>query len=99
GFSEMYQVQDDLCLSCEHGRSSDDARNRFVTSFVLELPVGRGRRWLTNTTPVVDGFLGGWQVSGINTEMGGMPWSSLVGGNTANIEISGQSRRANRICN
>lgn len=46
-------------------RAGFDRRHSFVQSYIYELPVGRGKRWLS------EGFLthvlGGWQVNGILT--------------------------------
>jgi hypothetical protein len=42
-----------------------------VTSFVWNLPFGQGQRFGTNMGTVLNGVLGGWQVSGINTMRGG----------------------------
>src|SRR5437773_3765023 len=46
GFGGQFFAQDPDNVAAEKGRSSDDARHRFVTSYVWELPFGRGRRWL-----------------------------------------------------
>ncbi len=42
-----------------------------VTSFVWHLPFGQGQRFGTNMGTVLNGILGGWQVSGINTMRSG----------------------------
>ena len=42
-----------------------------VTSFVWNLPFGQGQRFGTNMGTVLNGILGGWQVSGINTMRSG----------------------------
>lgn len=44
----------------------------FVANYLLELPFGRGRRWL-NESRVADFFLGGWQISGIQRYQSGLP--------------------------
>jgi len=47
-------------------------------SWIYELPVGNGK--LLNLNPVVDKFLGGWQVSGIQNWRSGGPVSIGTGG-------------------
>ena len=47
----------------DRGPSDIDIRHMFVASYVYELPVGKGRRFL-NRGGVSDAILGGWQVSG-----------------------------------
>lgn len=49
-----------------------DIPQRFVASFVYELPVGRGKP-LAVSNRVLNGFLGGWSVSGFMTVQGGQP--------------------------
>jgi len=40
---------------------------------VWELPFGRDRRWATDLPPVVEGILGGWRLTAINTMASGLP--------------------------
>lgn len=40
-----------------------DRTHRMTASGIWELPFGKGRRWAANMHPVVNGVLGGWQVS------------------------------------
>lgn len=51
----------------DYGPLPYDQRLRFTTSFSYELPVGRGRRFLSAAPGWVDAVLGGWQVGGIVT--------------------------------
>jgi hypothetical protein len=44
-----------------------------TTSFVYELPFGKGRKLGSNWNPVLDGILGGWEVNTINTANSGTP--------------------------
>lgn len=57
----------------DRGRSEFDVDHRLVNSFVMELPVGRGRKYLGSTNRVVDAIAGGWQVNGIVTFQSGFP--------------------------
>jgi hypothetical protein len=59
----------------------------FVVSWVYHLPVGRGERFLTKENRVVDGFLGGWQLSGIQSYAAGT--SFTVGQSTTSIPTFG----------
>ncbi len=60
-------------LASEFGRSGYDQPFNNTTSFVWELPFGKGRRYAANMNPIVEGILGGWRVVGINTMTSGMP--------------------------
>jgi hypothetical protein len=45
---------------------------------IWELPVGRGRRFLTGVNKWVDGFIGGWQLTSIFRYNSGLPTSAPV---------------------
>ncbi|HWA93333.1 MAG TPA: carboxypeptidase regulatory-like domain-containing protein [Terracidiphilus sp.] len=60
-------------MNGEYGPTSVDLRHIFSASAVWTLPVGRGRSLLTHASPLVDGILGGWQLSGIGTARTGLP--------------------------
>lgn len=83
-------VQNPRNLRAERGLSEFDARHRFVTSFVYELPVGRGRRWLSAAHPILDHLLGGWQVTGILTLQSGRPFTVIT---TRDISNTGGENR------
>ncbi|MBI4910646.1 MAG: TonB-dependent receptor [Acidobacteria bacterium] len=57
----------------DRGRSSFDVDHRVVSSVVLEIPVGRGRKYLTSANRALDAIIGGWQVNGIVTFQSGFP--------------------------
>ena len=61
------------------GPSSIDFGQRFVGSFVLELPVGRGRRFASQVPGAVNAIIGGWQLGGIVTFQGGFPFTPTLG--------------------
>jgi len=49
----------------DYGNVSFTARQRFLATFLYELPVGKGRRFAGNSNKLVDGIIGGWEVSGV----------------------------------
>lgn len=53
--------------------SSGDVRNRFIASYIYQLPVGRGRLLGSNIPAWEDAVIGGWQVNGITTLQSGTP--------------------------
>ncbi len=67
GPQNLYDIDADYAVS-----SYDQPYNN-TTSFVWELPFGQGRKWLSEANPVVNGILGGWTLSGINTMTSGEP--------------------------
>ena len=73
-----------------------------TTSFVLEVPFGRGR-WLGgDLNPVLDTILGGWVLSGVNTMTSGQPINFRYGPSpvTNNLPsfLGGVALRPNVIC-
>ncbi len=57
----------------EWGRSYFDARHNFVGSYIYQLPFGKERKYGSHINPIANGFLGGWQVSGIVSLRSGFP--------------------------
>jgi hypothetical protein len=50
-----------------------DPTHRFVGAATVEIPVGRGRRFGSDMSGLLDAFVGGWQISGIYTYYSGVP--------------------------
>lgn len=82
GPQNFYDLED------SYGTSFYDQPRNSTTSFVWDLPVGRGRRWLSEAHPIVDAVLGGWTVSGINTMTSGLA-ASLTYSPSAAFQVSG----------
>jgi len=60
-------------LESEFGRSGYDQPINNTTSFVWELPFGKGRRYADDLPAIMEGILGGWRVVGISTITSGVP--------------------------
>jgi outer membrane receptor protein involved in Fe transport len=85
-------------LAADYGQSDYNLPLANVTSLVYDLPVGRGRDYLSSANPVLDGILGGWQISAINTAQGGTPFNLTYTPNALNVvspQISATYRGAN----
>ena len=61
-----------------------DLAQRFVMSYIYELPFGRGRRFGAQSSRLLEVILGGWQFNGITTFQTGTP-ISLGANNTAGL--------------
>jgi hypothetical protein len=66
-------VQDWNNLNGEKSLSSQDVSQRLVISYVLDLPFGHGKYWLSGATGVEDKVVSGWGVDGITTFQRGFP--------------------------
>jgi hypothetical protein len=57
--------QDFHNLEADYSYSAYDQPYNSTTSLVWELPFGKGRRFMSDASGLVEGLLGGWQLSGI----------------------------------
>ncbi|MET0168509.1 MAG: TonB-dependent receptor [Vicinamibacterales bacterium] len=65
--------QDFRNLEADFGYSNYHQPYNNTTSFVWSLPFGTGRRWGSSASPLLDAFIGGWQLAGINSVYAGEP--------------------------
>jgi hypothetical protein len=79
-------VQDYNNLKGERSLSSQDVSQRLIISYVLDLPFGHGRRFLNESSGVVDKVVGGWGVDGITTFQRGFPLKITWGGGATALE-------------
>jgi hypothetical protein len=78
--------------TCEYARSSYDVRHRWVTSALVELPFGRGRRFGEGMPAVLDAVVGNWRLGGILTLESGSPVTPNAGRDTTNIGVGAGNR-------
>jgi hypothetical protein len=91
------QGQNDNNPSQERGLTVDDVRHRFTFSTLYELPFGNGRRWLSHTNRLVNGILGGWELTALESFQTGFPITPQSGIDSANVGTG--NWRPDRICN
>jgi len=70
---------------------SQDIRHRLVTSFVYELPFGKGQKFGANASGAVNRLIGGWQFNGIVEFQSGLPLIITQGAN--NVGLFNPSQR------
>jgi carboxypeptidase family protein len=73
GSSDTFTAQNPHDLNAEKALSYQDVPHSFVLSYLYELPVGKGKKFL-NRGGVVDKVLGGWQVGGVQRYQSGAPF-------------------------
>ncbi len=64
-----------------------DITQAFKTNFIYELPVGRGKTFLSDAHGIVNGFLGGWTFNGNVRIQSGSPFSF------GNVQLVGMSKK------
>jgi hypothetical protein len=67
------QIQNNNTPKGERSLSSQDAPQRLVISYVLDLPFGPGKRYLSDASGVKAKLVGGWGVDGITIFQKGFP--------------------------
>ena len=65
--------QDNNDPGSNYSLSSFDARQRLVVSYLFELPIGKGKRFLNQMQGPANAVLGGWGLEGITTFQKGFP--------------------------
>jgi hypothetical protein len=84
GGGAVVVAQNAFDLAAERGLSSFDQRHRFVADYLIELPFGHDKRWLSNKSLLRDVF-GDWQWSGDWTIASGLPFSPQVIGSFTEV--------------
>ena len=75
--------------SLEKSLMSNDIPKSFVASYIYELPVGKGKK-IAPGNKIVEGVIGGWQVSGVFTAKDGFPLAMTTTTNNTNSFGGGQ---------
>ncbi|MBT9330614.1 TonB-dependent receptor [Paracidobacterium acidisoli] len=98
GGGEADTPQNNNCLACERSSSDQDVRSYFRMSTIYQLPFGRGRAFLNNSSRITDLFLGGWQLSGIASARSGLPVNITMSRSaTALPDEINKGQRPNRV--
>jgi hypothetical protein len=66
-------VQDWNNLKGEYSVSSQDVPQRLIINYVLDLPFGHGKKWMSDATGIKDKVIAGWGVDGVTTLQRGFP--------------------------
>jgi hypothetical protein len=84
-------LQDPSNLRLEKSLASFDAAHRLVVSYVYDLPVGKGKHFLSGLHGAADKLLSGWGIGGITTFQSGLPLALTTASNLTN-SLGGGSR-------
>ncbi|HXJ39588.1 MAG TPA: TonB-dependent receptor [Bryobacteraceae bacterium] len=67
----------------DYGLSDFSRKHVLTVAHTLELPVGKGRRYLKNASRAAEAILGGWNFRGITTYNSGLPFSPVLSNNSS----------------
>jgi hypothetical protein len=73
GFAGSAFIVNPLRQSSWYGNSDFDIRHLINASAVFEMPFGKGKAFLNNSNGLLQGLVGGWQLSGIYRWNTGLP--------------------------
>ncbi len=79
------------------GIEANDVPQRLVFSLVYDLPFGKGRKFLSSSTPIMNHVLGGWQFSSLSVLQKGRPVMITAPDSTNLFNFSSTNGRADRL--
>jgi hypothetical protein len=82
-------VQDWNNIKGSYSLSSQDVPQRFIVSYVLDLPVGPGKKFLSGTHGLASKLVSGWGVNGITIFQRGFPLKFTTSVNLTNSNGGG----------
>jgi len=93
-------LQDNNNLRKERSLSSQDVPQRLVISYVLDLPFGQGKKYLSNISGKLNTVVDGWGIDGVTTFQRGFPLV-FSNGVANDATLFGAGSRPNRVagCN
>ncbi len=89
--------QDYTRLDLDRSRSSFDAPHRLVVSYVVELPFGRGKRFLGHSGSFVDHVVSGFSANGVTTFQQGYPLPVIAQSSVLNSNFGAGQTRPNVV--
>ncbi len=96
-FSCSSSPQNPFDWGADKANGNFDYRQIWTLSYFYQLPFGKGRRFLSTAHPVVNGVLGGWELSGIIHYNTGFPIGVGYPSDVANIGPRALAQRPNWV--
>jgi hypothetical protein len=94
--NDLYQRSYDV--GANYGGSNFDIRNSFKGSAIYDLPVGKGRLFLNNST-LADEVIGGWQVAPTIIWSSGIPYTIKMSGDNSFSQSNSSTQYPNLVGN
>ena len=90
--------QDSFDLNNDRGPAAFDMRQNLIVNLGYDLPLGRGRKYLSNTNHALDALAGGWHANLIASFLSGLPVNPSAPASIANVGVY-TAERADCIAN
>lgn len=95
-FNDPQNPMDPFNTALDRGASNWDRAVVLTVGHVLDLPFGRGQRFLSHSGRLVTSLVSNWQFSGVTTWMSGLPLT-VIESNDASLNSDCCTLRPNRI--
>jgi len=76
-------VTDQFHPGLDYGNVSFTRKNRFLLTFLYELPFGKGKAFVSNGNAIVNRLVGGWELAGVAVYQSGPYMTILAAGDPA----------------
>jgi hypothetical protein len=96
GGTQVYQNSHDPASN--YGNSNFDVRHAVKGMFIYEVPIGKGRRFLSSNA-FLDEIIGGWQTSGTVVWHTGQPYTVIASSNNSASENPGGNNESSQFLN
>jgi hypothetical protein len=90
-------VQDNDNIRAERSLISHDVPHRLVVSYVLDLPFGKGKRFLSGTSGFAGKLLSGWGINGVTSFQSGFPLKLTAQATTLSSSFGAGTPRPNVV--
>lgn len=94
---EESSAQNPNCRYCDYSNSVYDEPQMFTFSGIYDLPFGKGMRFGSHTNPVLNGFLGNWEITSIIVAHSGYFQGVSIPDDIANIGPLNIAERPNYV--
>lgn len=70
-------------LRADYGPAGFDRTHAFSLGHILEVPIGKGRKYMSDMGTAGELIFGGWQFTGMTTAYSGRPFTPIIGDNSS----------------
>jgi hypothetical protein len=96
-FGEFGTASNQYNYRVDRGPAIFDRASVFTLAHTVRLPFGRGQRFFADANPILNGFIGGWEWTGITTAESGLPFT--VNFSSAELNSFDMGLRPNKVGN
>jgi len=88
--------QNPINIAAERSVATDDVPHALILAYTYQLPFGRGRKFGSNVAPILDKFIGGWGVGGLQRYDAGRPISITMSNDMGGL-LFNDGKRPNKL--